>query len=127
MRLLLLIVLLGSGQILWAYDSGIAIQTEKGMTMQVYVNGKLCNKQPGKFVRMRSTPGLFHLEIKVLNPYDRQWYIVRKDIKIDKGYEFQYKVVFNAQRRPELKEVDRCPVFTRYYLNPGLYNRHPVT
>ena len=41
-----------------AYDSGIAVQVEKGATMHVYVNGKLYNKQPGHFLRVRSTPGL---------------------------------------------------------------------
>jgi hypothetical protein len=127
MRILILVSFLCCGHVVRAYDSGIAIQTEKGTRMQVFVNGKLYNKQPGKFVRVRSTPGLFHLEIKVLNPYDKQWYIVRKDITVDKGYEFHYKVVFNAQRRPELKEVDRYPVFSRYFLNPSLYNTHPVS
>jgi hypothetical protein len=127
MRILALISFLLCSHLVWAYDSGIAIHTEKGTTMQVFVNGKLYNKQPGKFVRVRSTPGLFHLEIKVLNPYDKRWYIVRKDITVDKGYEFHYKVVFNAMRRPELKEVNRYPVFSRYFLNPGLYNTHPVS
>lgn len=112
---------------LLAYDSGIAVQTERGTSMHVYVNGKLYNKQPGKFVRVRSTPGLFHLEVKVLNPYNKQWYLVRKDIRVDKGFEFQYKVVFVNRLRPELREIRKYPVYSRYYLDPGLYNKHPVT
>lgn len=111
---------------LMAYDSGIAVQTEKGTTMQVYVNGKLYNRQPGKFLRVRSTPGLFHLEVKVLNPWNKQWYIVKKDIRVDKGYEFQYKVVFVNRYKPELREVKKYPIYSKYFLNTNLYNKHPI-
>jgi hypothetical protein len=110
----------------FAYDSGIAVQSDLGTTMQVYVNGKLYNKQPGKFVRVRSTPGLFHLEVKVLNPYTKRWAFVRKDVRVEKGFEFQYKVVF-IDKRPELKEMRKYPVYSRYFLNPALYNRHPIS
>src|SRR5262245_35785504 len=127
MKSLLLVLLLVSSLHVLAYDSGIAVQTEKNTTMQVSVNGKLYNKQPGKYVRVRSTPGLFHLEVKVLNAWNKQWYIVRKDVRINKGYEFQYKVVFVNKNRPELVEVSRYPVYSRYYLNMGLYNIHPVS
>jgi hypothetical protein len=127
MKSFLFFLLWGASTSLLAYDSGIAVQTEKGTSMHVYVNGKLYNKQPGKFVRVRSTPGLFHLEVKVLNPYNKKWYVVRKDIRVDKGFEFQYKVVFINRVRPELREIRKYPVYSRYYLDPGLYNRHPVT
>ncbi len=126
MKRLIFLLLLAGSTVAYAYDSGIAVQTEKGTTMQVYVNGKLFNKQPGKFVRVRSTPGLFHLEVKVLNPWNKQWYIVRKDIHVDKGFEFQYKVVFVNRTRPELREIKRYPVYSKYFLNPNLYNKHPV-
>ena len=127
MKKLIFFLLLASGYSSLAYDSGIAVQTEKGTTMQVYVNGKLFNKQPGKFVRVRSTPGLFHLEVKVLNPWNKQWYIVRKDIHVDKGFEFQYRVVFINRTKPELREIKKYPVYSKYFLNPGLYNKHPVS
>jgi hypothetical protein len=127
MKTFLFLLLWGASTSLLAYDSGIAVQTEKNTTMHVYVNGKLYNKQPGKFVRVRSTPGLFHLEVKVLNPYNKTWYLVRKDIRVDKGFEFQYKVVFINKLKPELREIRKYPVYSRYYLDPGLYNRHPVT
>jgi hypothetical protein len=109
-----------------AYDSGIAIQTDKGARIQVTINGKLYTKQTGNFVRVRSSPGLFHLQVKVLNPYDKQWYVVRKDIRTEKGFEFQYKVVFTNTHKPTLVEVKRNPVYSKYFLNPALYNRHPV-
>lgn len=112
---------------LFAYDSGIAVQVEKGATMQVYVNGKLYNKQPGKYLRVRSTPGLFHLEVKVLNPWDKKWYIVKKDVRVEKGYEFQYKIVFVDRYKPELREVKKYPMYSRYFLNNNLYNKHPVS
>ena len=110
-----------------AYDSGIAIQIDKGTSIQVFVNGKLYNKQQGKFVRMRSTPGLFHLEVKVLNPWNKLWYVVRKDIRVEKGYEFQYKIVFVNQAKPELREMRKYPIYSKYFLNPMLYNRHPIS
>ena len=109
-----------------AYDSGIAVQMEKGTTMQVYVNGKLYGKQSGKYLRVRSTPGLFHLEVKVLNPWNKIWYVVKKDIRVEKGYEFQYKIVFVNRYRPELKEVKKYPMYSKYFLNNNLYNKHPT-
>lgn len=111
---------------LMAYDSGIAVQVEKGATMQVYVNGKLYNKQPGKFLRVRSTPGLFHLEVKVLNPWNKQWYVVKKNVRVEKGYEFQYKVVFINRSKPELREVKKYPMYSKYFLNSNLYNKHHI-
>jgi hypothetical protein len=110
-----------------AYISGIAIQTEKASNMSVYVNGKLYNKQPGNFVRIRSLPGLFHVQIKVLNPHDKMWYVLRKDITVENGFEFYYKVVFAAGKRPQLQAVRKYPVYSRYFLNPVLYNRNPVS
>ena len=95
--------------------------------MQVYVNGKLYNKKPEKFVRVRSTQGLFHLEVKVLNPWNKEWYMVRKDIQVEKGFEFQYKIVFVNRLKPTLVEIRKYPVYTKYFLNPSLYNRHPVS
>lgn len=110
-----------------AYNSGIAIQTERSSTMQVFVNGQLYNKTPEKFVRIRSNPGLFHLAIRVLNPYDKRWYLVRKDITVKKGYEFYYRMVFEKGMPPRIEEVKQYPVYSKYFLNPVLYNRHPVT
>jgi hypothetical protein len=112
---------------LFAYDSGIAVQVEKGATMQVYVNGKLYNKQSGQYLRVRSTPGLFHLEVKVLNPWNKMWYVVKKDIRVEKGYEFQYKIVFVNRYKPELREVKKYPMYSKYFLNNNLYNKHPVS
>lgn len=123
---LLICFLIVSAQCASAYDSGIAIQTGEGATMQVYVNGKLYNKQPGKFVRVRSTTGLYHLEVRVLNPYSKQWTLVRKDVHVEKGFEFQFKVVF-VNKKPELREIKKYPFYTKYFLNPSLYNRHPIS
>jgi hypothetical protein len=110
-----------------AYISGIAFQTDKGSSMQVYVNGRLYNKQPGNFVRIPSKPGLFHVQIKVLNPFDKEWYLVKKSIRVEKGYEFYYKIVFARGARPSIQAVRRYPVYSRYFLNPTLYNKHPIS
>lgn len=111
----------------FAYISGIAIQTENSSNMQVYVNGKLYNKNPGKFVRIKSQPGLFHVEVKVFHPYNKAWYLVKKDIRVEKGMEFYYKVVFAKNKQPELREIRRYPVYSPYFLNSSLYNRHPIS
>ncbi len=74
--------------------------------MQVYVNGKLYNKHPGKFVRVRSTTGLYHLQGESTESYTKQWTMVRKDVRVEKGFEFQYKVVF-VNRKPELREIKK--------------------
>jgi hypothetical protein len=120
-----LVFLLALSSMAWAYDSGIALVTEKG-NMQVFVNGKLYNKNPGKFVRVRSSPGLFHIQVKVMNPNNKKWYIVKKDIHAQKGFELQYKVVF-INSKPELIELKKYPIYSRYFLNPQLYNRHQTT
>ena len=127
MRNFILLLLITSAYASFAYDSGIAVQSEKGTAMNVYVNGKLYNKKPEKFVRVRSTQGLFHLEVKVLNPWNKEWYMVRKDIQVEKGFEFQYKIVFVNRLKPTLVEIRKYPVYTKYFLNPSLYNRHPVS
>lgn len=126
-RVIVGVVLVLSCNQLFAYISGIAIQTEKHANMQVYVNGKLFNKQPDSFVRIKSQPGLFKVEIKVLNPYNKVWYIVKKDIRVEKGFEFYYKVVFDKRKPPELIEMKKYPVYSPYFLNPSRYNKHPVT
>jgi hypothetical protein len=120
---LLLLLNLAFGFGAAGYDSGIALVTDKGMNMQVYVNGKLYNKNPGKFVRVRSTPGLFHIEVHVMDPHTRKWFIAKKDIRAQKGFELQYKVAF-INSRPQLIELKKYPIYSRYFLNPNLYNRH---
>ena len=109
-----------------AYVSGIAIQSEKGSNIQVTVNGKLFNKRPEKFVRIRSTPGLFHIELRIFNAYCQQWQIIKKDVRVKKGYDTYFQVVF-VNRKAVLKELKQYPVYSRYFLNPALYNRHPVS
>ena len=127
MKTMLIALLLTASFQASAYISGIAIQTEKSSNIQVYVNGKLYNKQPGKFVRIKSLPGLFHIEVKVLNPYDKTWYLVRKDVVVKKGYEWYYKMIFVKGRKPQIKAVKQYPVYSKYFLNPALYNKHPIS
>jgi hypothetical protein len=126
-RLILVFMLIFSTQSVFAYFSCIAIQTEKNSTMQVYVNGKLRTSQAMSFVRIQGNAGLYHIMVKVLNPHDKVWYVLRKDVRVDKGYEFYYKVNSSKGRRPVLELVRRYPVYSNYFLNPSLYNKHPVT
>lgn len=125
-RLIVLLMLVASVQFSYAYLSGITIQTDKNSSFQVYVNGKLRTAQPKSFVQIKSHPGLYHIMVKVLNPNDKEWYVLRKDVRVTKGYEFYYKVDFSKGKRPVLQLVKRYPVYSRYFLNPALYNKHPV-
>jgi hypothetical protein len=126
-RLMLTFIFALGMQSVMAYSSTIAIQTERRSSMQVYVNGKLFNKEPEKFVRIKSNPGLFKIEVKVLNPYDKEWYMIRKDVRVEKGFEFYYKVEFAEGKRPVLKAFRRYPVYSHYFLNPALYHKHPTS
>jgi hypothetical protein len=126
-RLVLITLLLISIRPVFGYFSAIAIQTERHSAMQVFINGKLINKEPEKFVRIKSRQGLVHLQVKVLNPHDKEWYMIRKDIRVEKGYEFYYRIVFPRSRRPELVAIKRYPVYSKFFLNPGLYNTHPIS
>lgn len=110
-----------------AYISGITIESSKASQMMVYVNGKLYNKAPGNFIHIKSLPGLFHIEVKVWNPADRRWYLLRKEILVEKGYDFQYKVSFDRRNHPEIKMVNRFPVYSKYFVKPDLYIRNPVS
>jgi hypothetical protein len=125
-RLIILFTLIACTQSAFAYISGIAIQTEKNSSMQVYVNGKLRSSPSKSFVRIKSNPGLYRIMIKVLNPNDKEWYVLRKDVRVTKGYEFYYQVDFSKGKRPVLQLVKRYPVYSKYFLNPALYNKHPV-
>ena len=127
-RLVVVLVLIALGTARsYGYISGIAIQTDNSSNMSVYVNGKLYNKQPGKFVRIKSMPGLFHVRVKVLNPHDKRWYIIRKDITVEKGFEMYYKIVFEKGKAPQIVASKKYPVYSKYFLNPNLYNRHPIS
>ncbi len=95
--------------------------------MQVYVNGKLRTTEAKSFLRIKGNPGLYHITIKVLNPHDKIWYVVRKDVRVDKGYEFYFKVISSRGKRPVLELVRRYPIFSNYFLNPSLYNKHYVS
>jgi hypothetical protein len=108
-----------------ASTSAIAIQTEKNSSMQVFVNGKLLNATAKSFVRVNSNAGLLRIELKVFNPNDKVWYVIRKDVHAEKGYEFYYKVVFPNNKRPVLELVKRYPVFKNYF-NPSSVYKYPV-
>jgi hypothetical protein len=108
-----------------AFSSGLAFQTEKNSSMQVVVNGKICNASAKTFVRVKSNPGLYHVEITVLNPYDKVWYKIRKDVNVEKGFEFYYKIVFEKNKRPSVEFISRYPSFYNYY-NPVLPYRNPI-
>ena len=126
-RVVMICVLAGAMLPAMAYLSAISIQTHKASSMQVFINGKLYNRNPEKFVRIRSNPGVYNLQVKVLNPYDKEWYMLRKKIHVERGFEFFYRIEFSPGSRPKLIAVRQYPVYSRYFVNPDLYNRHPVS
>lgn len=126
-KLVLISLLTLSLSSVFAYSSSIAIQTSRQSSMQVYINGKLFNKQPENFVRVKSNAGSYKIEVKVLNPYDKEWYMVRQAVRIEKGFEYYYKIEFAEGQRPKLKAIRTYPVYSHFFLNPALYNRHPTS
>ncbi len=126
-RWMLVVIFITNGFASLAYLSAIAIQAEKFSSMQVFVNGKLFNKDPENFVRIRSTPGLYTVHVKVLNPNNKEWYMLKRQIRVERGFEFFYRVVFAENGKPTLVAVRRYPVYSKYFLNPALYNKHPIT
>lgn len=106
-----------------AYTSGIAIRSDKATVVQVFVNGKLYNKNPSNYIRIKSTHGLFHLRVRVLDLSTHTWRTVTKSIQISKGFEYQYMVTVNRNEPPTLQLIKRYPVYSKYFLNYGLYTR----
>jgi hypothetical protein len=94
--------------------------------MHVYVNGKLYNQKADRLIRVRSQSGLFHLEIKVYHPDSRKWYSLTTDIRTERGIECCYSVQW-TNGIPRLTPRGRYPIYSRYFLNPSLYNKHPVS
>ena len=127
MRWLVLLMFVASAHLASAYISGISIQTEKNSTMEVYINGKLRTTEPKSFVRIKGNPGLYNIAVKVLNPHDKEWYMLRKSVRVTKGFEFYYKINFSKGRQPVLELVKQYPVYSNYFLNPSLYNKHPIS
>jgi hypothetical protein len=126
-KLMILIFALSMSVVSHGYISGIAIKTDLKTEMQVYVNGKLINNRSENFVRIKGKPGIYHIEVKVLNPYDRTWYLLRKDIRAEKGIEFLYEVEFNRLAKPKMNIVKSYPIYTKYFLKPELYNKNPIS
>jgi hypothetical protein len=109
-----------------AYTSGMAFISDKSVVMQVYVNGKLYNKNASNFIRIKSTEGLFHLRVKILNLKDRTWHEITQSIRISKGFEYQFSVVRKEGKKLELHQIKRYPVYSRYFLDYTLYT-HSTT
>lgn len=121
----LLILIHASAQ---AYTSGIAIcAVSKSEVVQVFVNGKLYNKTPSNFIRIKSTQGTFHLRVKILNVNTRQSQEIVQTIKISKGFEYYYEIKQLEGRAPQLIQMRRYPIYSRYFLDYGLYTRGSVS
>jgi hypothetical protein len=117
------VVLFAASHLLFAYTSGIAISSDKSVVVQVFINGKLYNKVPSHFIRIKSTEGLFHLRVKILNLRQHTWQEVRQTVRITKGFEYQYTIVQKEGKSPELRQTKRYPIYSRYFLDYSLYSR----
>lgn len=124
-KLIMLTLFLSISAFSFGYISGIAIKTEQKTEMKVYVNGKLVSSE--NFVRIKGKPGMYHIEVKVLNPYDRVWYLLRKDVRAEKGIEFLYQVEFSRMTKPKMSIVKSYPIYSKYFLKPALYSTNPIS
>ncbi|NBP67388.1 MAG: hypothetical protein EBR30_04365 [Cytophagia bacterium] len=107
-----------------AYTSGIAISAvRKSEVVQVFVNGKLYNKTPSNFIRIKSTQGTFHLRVRILDIHTRQKQEVVQTIRISKGFEYYYEIKHTEGKLPKLIQIRRYPIYSRYFLDYGLYTR----
>lgn len=107
-----------------AYTSGIAISAvRKSEVVQVFVNGKLYNKTPSNFIRIKSTQGVFHLRIKILNLTTQERLEINQTIRISKGFEYFYEIRHSEGEKPQLVQKRRYPIYSRYFLDYGLYTR----
>lgn len=91
--------------------------------VQVFVNGKLYNKAPSSFIRIRSTEGTFHLKVKILNVHTRTWQEVVKTVYIVKGFEYYFTIVEKEGKKPELNQMKRYPIYSKYFLDYSLYTK----
>lgn len=122
-RLIFVFGILCTSLIAQAYTSGIAISSDKSTVVQVFVNGKLYNKAPSNFIRIRSTEGTFHLKVKILNLHSRTWQEVVKTVHIVKGFEYYFTIIEKEGKKPELSQTKRYPIYSRYFLDYSLYTR----
>jgi hypothetical protein len=107
-----------------AYTSGIAISTvRKSEVVQVFVNGKLYNKTPSNFIRIKSTQGTFHLRVRIFDIHARQKHEIVQTIRISKGFEYYYEIKHAEGKVPKLIQIKRYPIYSRYFLDYGLYTR----
>jgi hypothetical protein len=126
-KVIILLLLIITSPILFAYTSGIAISSNKSTLVQVFVNGKLYNKAPSNFIRIRSTAGTFHLKVKILNLHTRTWQEVVKTVHIVKGFEYYFSIIEKEGKKPELSQTKRYPIYSRYFLDYSLYTRGKST
>jgi hypothetical protein len=117
-RLIFLLMLVTSAGSAFGQSAGIAFQTDKNSIMEVTINGKRCNTTAKSFVRVAGNPGMYRVEIKVLNPNDKVWYVVRKETRVEKGYDYYYKLDFSQGKRPVLQLLKRYPTFYKDYSSP---------
>lgn len=122
-RAMLILPLLLCSVLVHAYTSGMAISTDKATVVQVFVNGKLYNKTPANFIRIKSTEGTFHLKVKILTMSSHTWQEITQTVQIQKGFEYHYILVQKEGKKPQLSQIKRYPIYSRYFLDYSLYTR----
>ena len=114
-------------QTMYGYQSAFAIHSGSFSQMQVAVNGKIWTNQTPSFVRVKSKPGLFHLEVKIFDPEQKIWHLIKKEILVKKGWENHFRIVFAPSGEPVLEEWKKYPVFKIHYIYPHSYIKNQVT
>ena len=115
-----LVICLLAGPVWSANYSMINCKAQKGTSIQVYLNGKLINKDPVDEVRVKSGHGCTSIFIEVVEKFTGHHFSVQKDINIESGYEV-YLTVKVDECGPEIIQTPRYPLFSNYLYNKNRY------
>ena len=129
MRTIILVILLTCASLVSARASTsvISIQSDRVLNLRVFVNGKLYNSKPDCLVRISSQTGLYHLEIRAFHTVSHRWYTIEHDVRTERGLEYCFSINWDNTSGVKLQTRGRYPVYSRYYLNPSLYNKHQTS
>ena len=107
-----------------ANSSALSFSAEQNnQTLLVYVNGKLIQNSRQKYVRHKSTPGFHVVKVKVFDSNGRFINTMTQRIYIKSGFENNYRVDVNANKKT-FKKMPLYPLYSNFFYNPSLYTRN---
>ena len=106
--------------------SMLTCTAERGTVIQVYLNGKLVNKNPSDAVRLKSKDGCNSITITVFNMLQNNNFSVQRDIEIQSGYEVYFKIISDECGSP-LITSRRYPLLNNYSYSKKLYTKRYIS